>query len=400
MIGGPDGGSTDGGPLSDAGLTQIYEQIVGSYQVPLYLTDDGGSTGEMVLDDGGLPIQQGSYTAEFAALIPSAILSATPANPVPVTVFGHGLLGDAIEYSQNPLIQDAAERNGVVMVMTNWTGLSQEDEATVGNSILDINNIVWVTDKVQQAVINAIVLLRFAKGSLAADPLLQPNGMNVVDQDHAYYYGISLGGIMGDTFMAYDPDVINGVLNVPGGNWSLLLERSTDWQPLATIYSGAYPDGVSQAFLSSYIQSFFDYSDPITTAPYVLSDNSITGVPKKNLLMQEGRYDLQVTNLATEMTARTLGIPLVLPTDDTPYGLVTANAPLASGLTIYDLEPAQEPNITNALNMGDNGVHDGVYPTAAAQRQVTAFLKPNGTVIQECSGTQGCICTATLDTCN
>ncbi len=99
------------------------------------------------------------------------------------------------------------------------------------------------------------------------------------------------------------------------------------------------------------------------------------------------------------MTARTLGIPLLLPTDDTPYGLTGQNAPLPSALTIYDLEPSVEPNVSNALNPGDNGVHDGVYPTAASQRQVTAFLKPGGIAIAPCSGTAGCICAVPVDAC-
>jgi hypothetical protein len=282
--------------------------------------------------------------------------------------------------------------------MTNWTGLSAPDENTVASAIQDLNLLPTITDKIQQAVVNAMVEVRFARGALGNDPHLQAHGVNVIDPVHAYYYGISLGGIMGDTFMAYDPDVLNGVLNVPGGCWSLLLQRSIDWQPLADIFQAAYPDGVSQAVLSSYLQSFFDYADPITTAPYVLNA-PLRGVPTKHLLMQEGRYDMQVSNLATEMTARTLGIPLMLPSDDMPYGLTPMDGPLPSALTIYDLEPSLEPNVSNALNPGDNGVHDGVYPTAASQRQITAFLTPNGVAIAPCSGTAGCICAAPANAC-
>ncbi len=149
----------------------------------------------------------------------------------------------------------------MLMVMTNWTGLSAADVDTVAGAINDLNQLPQVTDKIQQAVINAIVELRFARGALANDPHLQPHGQNVIDPDHAYYYGISLGGIMGDTFMAYDPDVLNGVLNVPGGCWSLLLQRSIDWAPLADVFQAAYTDGVNQMVLSSYLQSLFDYAE-------------------------------------------------------------------------------------------------------------------------------------------
>ncbi len=391
--GGSDGGEGDGG-------SHLYARIVGTFDVPLFLTEDGGENGTLVFDDGGTPVRQGSYSVKFAALVPSAITTATPANPVPVLIFGHGLLGDAVEYSTDPVLQQAAEQNGMLMVMTNWTGLSAQDEGIVALAVDDMNSLPLVTDKTQQAIVNAATLVRFARGSLARDPLLEPNGEDVIDPKNAYYYGISLGGIMGDTFMAYDPDVLAGVLNVPGGCWSLMLQRSSHWAPLAAIFQTSYPDGVDQAVLSSYVQSQFDFADPITTAPYVLSGSPLTGVPPKRLLMQEGRYDMQVPNLATEMTARTLDIPLMTPTDDTPYGLVQAAAPLPSALTIYDLQPSVKPNSTNALNTEDNGVHDGVYPTAASQRQVTAFLQPDGRAIQPCSGAQGCVCAAPADACN
>ena len=76
---------------------------------------DAHHVGIFVLD-GGVPVQQGTYSVGFAGLVPTAAMTATPQSPVPVIVFGHGLLGDAIDYSTNPVLQDAAERNGMLMV--------------------------------------------------------------------------------------------------------------------------------------------------------------------------------------------------------------------------------------------------------------------------------------------
>ncbi len=401
--------TVDGGPNeaadageADGGAPQLYARIVGTYTVPLFLTADGGAEATLALDDAGVPQMQGSYPVTFAALVPSAIRTATPDHPVPVVVFGHGLLGDAVEYSANPQIQQAAEENHVLMVMTNWTGLAKEDVGAIAAAVNDMNQLPLITDKLQQSIVNAMVLLRFARTALAHDPVLEPNGQEVIDPTNAYYYGISLGGIMGGTFMAYDPDVPVGVLNVPGGCWSLMLQRSNHWTQLgaSTLFDAAYPDGVDQAVLSSYTQPFFDFSDPITTAPYLLSGSPLTVAAGKRILMQESRWDMQVPNQATEMVARTMAIPLMLPTDDTPYGLVGEDAPLPSALTIYDFDPAKHPPVTNAPNDQSNGAHDDVYPSGAAQRQVTAFLQPDGEAIQACTGDGGCVCAAPADACN
>ena len=57
-----------------------------------------------------------------------------------------------------------------------------------------------------------------------------------------FYVGGSLGGIMGNTFMAYDPNITRGVLAVPGGVWSLLIERSFAWHAADGRRAGRYED--------------------------------------------------------------------------------------------------------------------------------------------------------------
>ncbi len=45
---------------------------------------------------------------------------------------------------------------------------------------------------------------------MAADPNLQFNGKSVIDPQLANYYGNSLGGILGDVYMALTTDVTRG----------------------------------------------------------------------------------------------------------------------------------------------------------------------------------------------
>jgi len=56
------------------------------------------------------------------------------------------------------------------------------------------------------------------------------NGQSVIAPEHSYYYGNSLGGILGTVYMATTIDVERGTLGVPGGPFGLLLPRSQDFQ--------------------------------------------------------------------------------------------------------------------------------------------------------------------------
>ena len=47
---------------------------------------------------------------------------------------------------------------------------------------------------------------------------------------------------MGNVFMAYDPNITRGVLAVPGGDWSMLFERSNAWYALLGAAQGSYTD--------------------------------------------------------------------------------------------------------------------------------------------------------------
>jgi hypothetical protein len=378
----------------------LYTRLTGTFKAPLFLkapagqtcnTSDTCKTGVLNLVNG-VPVQNGTYDVPFAILAPAKMTSATTANPLPVLVFGHGLLGSAISYSTDSTLRADSQQFGVVMAMTDWTGLSMNDINTLQAAISDLNQMPTVTDKLQQAIVNNIVMLRWVRTALGNDPALKQGGMNVLSPTTAYYYGISLGGIMGGSFMGYDPDITRGVLNVPGGDWSLMMERSIHWAPLDPLLTAEYPDTVDQQVLLSYMQSFFDYSDPITVDPYLIGGSApLSGVPPKQVLLQEGLHDCQVPNLATEMVSRTLGISQLTPTDHMPYGIPTAAGPLTSALTVYDFNVSFVPPTTNAVFNTDNGVHDDVYQTANSTQQVADFLE-GGNAQMDCPTQTGCIC--------
>ena len=73
----------------------------------------------------------------------------------------------------------------------------------------------------------------------------------------------------------------------------------------------AYRDQLTYQHLVALLALAFEPYDPITTAPRVLAGGDpLLGVGAKQLLLYEAIGDSLVTNLATEMYARTLNIGL------------------------------------------------------------------------------------------
>jgi hypothetical protein len=140
---------------SDANL---WRELVGTFHVPSFLTDDSG-TATLELDSMGNPMVRDTGTAPFVVHVPQCALTAQ--KPLPIIVFGHGLFGTA----QNELSSDYQKQVGqklcMVQIGTDWIGLAQYDFSTVASNVLgDLNQFPIVSDRLQQAHLNAQVLVR------------------------------------------------------------------------------------------------------------------------------------------------------------------------------------------------------------------------------------------------
>jgi hypothetical protein len=229
-----------------------------------------------------------------------------------------------------------------------------------------------------------MVLARTVRGKLVNDPKMQMNGKAVADPTKLYYWGISLGGIMGGSFMGYDPDVTFGSLTVAGGFWSTLFQRSSRWPQFELLMKGSYPDYLDQQLLLAIAQMDFDFSDPVSVAAHLLND-PLPGVPKKQIAFQMTVGDSQVTNVASEAMARTEQIPLLGPSVLSVAGMTSVKAPQPSGLTIFDLHAQPVPPLTNVTPATDNGAHGAMGAVQQVQDQVDQFFS-TGTVVNTCGG--------------
>jgi hypothetical protein len=189
---------------------------------------------------------------------------------------------------------------------------------------------------------------------------------------------------MGNVFMAYDPNITRGVLAVPGGNWWLMIERSTAWALLVGAAQGAYADpDVYQLALSMAFGLGLETVDPLTTAAHVIKD-PLFGNPTKNILMWYSMGDCLVTNISSELVAREMGLPLLGPSVKEPWGLAPTSGPLINGVTVYNDHPTPLPYDSNIPPIMDNGTHSGINKKPAPMRQVEQFLIQSNAVVDEC----------------
>src|SRR5262249_41615925 len=158
------------------------------------------------------------------------------------------------------------------------------------------------------------------------DPAFQLDGQPLIDTQQLYFYGISQGGIEGGFYMALAPDSVRGVLGVGGMNFSLLIPRSTDAALFNGVVNPAYPDEPDRRPVRPLFQPLGDRGDAQGHLPHLLAD-PLPGTPVKKILMQVGLYDAQVTNLASTIQARSLGVPSLAPPIQSLFGIPEMAAP-------------------------------------------------------------------------
>lgn len=375
--------------VEDAPNAEIWKRIRGTFTVPSFLDENDRTQPDtrLTLDDDGLPKIHENAEYPFELVIPA---TAPAQGPYPLLVYGHGLLGAADQVSSGHVRRFCNDK-GYVCIGTDWIGLSEHEEGGIGQSnaawlaVQDINRFRYVGHRLQQSIVNFMVLSRTAKAILA-DPKARMPGDQIAATglDHPLYYGISQGGIMGASLIAYSPDIERGVVQVGGSAYSLMIQRSVNWVQFFPAIRNAYPDRVDQQLLMALWQPPFDQSEGSGTAWAQGVHPPLPGTKEKRLLSQIAVGDSQVANLAAEIQARTLELPLLTPSAKDVWGLETTTGGETSAISFWDLERAPPPT-TNATPASDNDVHGDVRSLPENQTQTDVFLR-TGKVENTCSG--------------
>lgn len=368
--------------------TEIAIRVEGTLRVPLYLDSDQPGAAIHRGPDG-LPAMNGEAEVPFLVQVP---VSAVPADASFVAArtlqYGHGFFGlrEEINYG---FMRGFSQEQSYVTASVDWWGMSEPDINVVAGAILgDVSRMFTFTDRLPQAMVNMMALSYAVKGGLTQVPELQAFGRPVFDPDQLYYYGISQGAIFGVTLLSLSPTLDRAALSVGGGPYSLMMSRSASYADLFDLLASQIDDPLTTQKLMALSQHTWDRVDPMTYAGRVLAD-PYPGTPsERHLLMQIGIGDHSVNNLASHLTARALGIPLLDPTPRPIYGLESAPMPADDGLVVVDFQLATEPGIEARLPTEEekNGVHEGVRRNARIKQQLDAFFRPDGVIQNLCDG--------------
>lgn len=381
------------------GDARFARKIVGTFKVPLFLSNDGGfgPSTKMLRDGEGKPMATEMYDVPFTAIVPQCAIDS--ATPVGMFIYGHGLLGRAEDQVSSGGTRHASHGTCEVAVGTDMRGMSDRDVPNVVLALNDPNVGPAVFDSLVQGMINHVALVQIASGAMATE-LFTKDGTDatasVVDPSKFHYYGISQGGIMGTTVCAIDPKIERCVLQVGAINYSLLLERSHDWPQYRTTLEGAFPSPLDQALIVSLMQIQWDRTEPTSVADIIVGDG-FPGTPPKSVFMQIAIADDEVSNLASEYQARTMGIPVLTPSPYTPYGVEESAVPVESGLIIYDFGLGSTIPATNEPPP-ENEVHSNIRNKQATIDMMEHFFE-TGEIQQMCTGAKGCDCAATPSGC-
>jgi hypothetical protein len=294
---------------------ELARRVQGTFEVPCYLVPNCDPGGTFSLNKKNLPSQNGTYTARFNCGIPHAAL-ATPARP---QLYGHGLLGTWSQSTSGDQ-QILGQTHNFVICATDTIGFSDADIPNIANNILpNLANFPQLTDRVQQGMLNQLFLgrLMIHPQGLIGNAAFHVNEADVsspplIDISRLYYNGNSQGGILGGSLTAVAPDFTRATLGVPAMNYSVLLNRSIDFDLYKAILDPAYPNPMTQQLALSLIQMLWDRSEANGYA-HRMTDDPLPETPPHEVLLNVAFGDHQVTTWQADVEARTIGAKIHTP---------------------------------------------------------------------------------------
>lgn len=373
---------------------ELWRRLRGTVRVPLYLlgAEPTLEQSRIARDAGGRPLRGDSVEVPFLAILPETLRArvAEGGEPGRAVVYGHGILGSRAE-ADSPWMHSQASELEAAIFATDWWGMSEDDLARVVLALTrNFGTFAATTERLHQGVLNVLALVRAVRETCAALPELSvplEGGGSAAAYDPAatYYYGNSLGAILGAVVAGVAPDLERVVLGVGGAGWPMLVKRSDAWRGFNAFLEDTYVDPVERALLVAMSGLLWAPVDGITYAPHLLAD-PLPGAIERRVLLQIGVGDVAVSNVAAHVLARSAGLPVTTPSVAEPYGLATTAGPAPAALTIYALEGVDALPPGSRDPGPDTPTHDGVRSLPSARVQIDAFLRADGEVVHPCDG--------------
>ncbi len=384
---------------SEAENPYIAFDMQGTFLIPNYTEEKtfyqgtDGVTGYVLHRDANDRIVA-SGTTEMPVWIRvprSAVGTPDPAKPNRLVQFGHGLFGSGAEIT-TPTIDKVAFDHHLIYFSTSWAGMAEEDYGRANFMVFDLNRFVWLTDRLQQGIVNFLALGRLMKTQA---PTFEPfTSRNItVDNSEMYYSGISQGGILGATYMALTTDVARGHVGVPGQNFTSFLHRSGAFDQFFVALKGALRTPNNVAVALSTVQLLWDSTDSVSHYRHITAE-PYPGTPAHTVLAGPAKGDYLVSPLTMEVVARTdIGFPIMANYDDERTVSLATEAPYprtGSGTVLWDFgnewpTPGNHPPEVDVVNGDPHG-----KPRAfdLHNEQMDTFFR-TGQIVDLCGG-DGC----------
>jgi len=262
-----------------------------------------------------------------------------------------------------------AEEYKVSFLATDLYGWSSSDQDTITLGIVNPLYFQHQAERIQQALINKMSMVRTFKGVCSDLAEMQHNGTNLVNSSDVHYMGYSLW--------------------VGGSGFSTMVERSTNFYRFEEGFSSfaGYPQRNDRALLVGVIQQLWDVTDPDT---YLAFANGGYGdvLGPFNFLSIISVNDAQVPALSSDRAARTAGIPVLDSSARLPYGLTPAAGPIDGSAVVYwdgGYSAMPEDNSAPPLDQSSKA-HNEIGPIEAVNDMVREFLL-TGVINDTCDDT-------------
>lgn len=382
--------------------------ITGRFEVPYFLDapcedDLGHPTWIGDLDtDGVSTTSDGTCLARFWALIPA---SAPSASDVHLVQYGHGFATSGRELDTAGVLEPILERTQSIGIATDFLGLSDfaprasttpldpgGDAGAILAGLQDLSRFDAVDHRIMQGLI-AQALLPHVFRAGCADQIAAEHRPVSWSSDPTRWVGNSEGAIFGPTVAALAPTDApydRLALGVGGMSYPIMLPRSCDFAAarppapsLASVFERAYRGPLDRHLLMVMFATHWDRTEGASFAQFLV------GASAPGILYQTAVDDLGTPEVAGEIAARTLELPVLVTSsehasDTMPFGLAPAGASPSRAFVSFDFgdspPPPDGPTASPAVCAAAAGdvtmdPHERVRRDAQAQNQIVAFFE-------------------------
>ena len=315
--------------------------------------------------------------------------------------YGHGLFGGRDEVDAGYLSKIANE-NGWILIAADWAGMAQYDvPMALRIMAARFDEFASMPQRTVQGYAYDAMLMRlmgtkamselpafktasgkkllspehFSQGAQASADALSSGNIYLAGPLTAAYYGNSQGSVVGCGYCAYQRDIRRCVCGVPGSPFALLLSRSSDFDTYDAALKLQLTHAQDIRLAITLMQVLWDQGE---------SGGWMEEMAPKQVLLQAGIGDAQVTNLAAEIMARAYGASTVEPQTRAVYGVPQRSAPFqGSALVEWLYDDVPDSPSANIGRTDGKDVHECPRREPAAQEQLRQFVE-FGVVTQQC----------------